>query len=355
MATLDTPQLPEKSGRLIFVQYLRGCAAMMVVFHHALHHRPGIYNPLQRDIDLGRPGVLIFFVISGFIMMHACRNEPPLTFIQRRIIRVVPLYWLMTFAFFAIIFPNDFAAGNPTRRLDELIQSLFFIPHWHSGKPTEIWPILVPGWTLSYEMFFFGIFAIAITSGRPAHSAIFLLSMLLIAGWIFDYENPIWLTWTNNFLMLFIAGITLALVWKKTDFSAIAWILPAGALLILAAGIKLPPEEWIVPLYFVSAVMIVAGVLACQDRFPAFNAPILAIIGNASYSIYLSHTITMVPLYKVLRALPLHGWLQFIVVFVLSVTISTLIGIAIYKLIERPMIKGLGRVFDKSSSPKQGA
>ncbi|PHP26094.1 hypothetical protein CJ301_18300 [Limimaricola cinnabarinus] len=133
--------------------------------------------------------MLIFFVISGFVIMHACRDEPVRTFAVRRIIRVVPLYWLMTQAFYVLMLRSDLAAGTPLARLPELVASLLFIPHYHQGVPTEIWPLLVPGWTLNYEMFFFAVFGIGIAFGRPAHVAGAILLALVAAGVLLDLQD----------------------------------------------------------------------------------------------------------------------------------------------------------------------
>ena len=342
-----------KAGRLVLIQYLRGIAAMMVVLHHALHARPGFFNPLSQEVDFGRPGVLIFFVISGFVIMHACRNEPPALFALRRIIRIVPLYWLLTLVFFAILSPNDLAAGDPLRRVGELVQSLLFIPHWHMSTPTEIWPILVPGWTLNYEMFFFVIFAIGIAAGRPAEVSIALLAALVLTGWALPLEGALWKTWTNAFLILFIAGILLAKVWQKRDFSTHIWMLPAGFGLVCLAALHLVPTEGSVPALFLGAVLTVAGTLAWQDRAPQMRIPLLGQLGDASYSFYLSHTILMIFLYKGLRVLPLSGWPQFILSCVLVICLCAAAGVLLYRTVEAPMTKALRRAFEKPK-PIQG-
>lgn len=333
------------SGQLQAVQYLRGVAAMMVVVHHALHERAGFFSPLG-DVDLGRPGVLIFFVISGFVMMHACRGEPAPTFAKRRVIRVVPLYWLMTLVFFAIIFRNDLAAGVPLRRVPELLGSLFFIPHYHSGVPTEIWPILVPGWTLNFEMFFFAVFFVGILSGRPGLVASLILAGLVVLGQLVDSADARFVTWTNPFLLLFIVGIGLATLWKRTDFGR-AWpLLPIGLALAFTAGFNLLPGAWTTVAFFVAAVLTVAGTLGVQTLVPNLHLKWLSAIGDASYSIYLSHTILMIFLYKALARLPLEGWAQFVVANGLTVLICTVAGIAIYRWVERPMIRALRARFE---------
>ncbi|SDG97066.1 acyltransferase family protein [Alloyangia pacifica] len=342
------------SGQIQAVQYLRGVAAMMVVVHHALHDRAGFFSPFA-EVDLGRPGVLIFFVISGFVMMHACRGEPASTFARRRIIRVVPLYWLMTLVFFAIVFRNDLAANEPLRRVPELLGSLFFVPHYHSGVPTEIWPILVPGWTLNYEMFFFAVFFVGILAGRPGLVASLILAALVVVGQVVDSTDARVLTWTSPFLLLFIFGIGLAALWKRTDFRR-AWpLLPIGLALAFLAGFSGLQGASTTLAFFVAAVLTVAGTLGIQSLAPNLHMSWLSAIGDASYSIYLSHTILMVILYKGLARLPLEGWAQFVVTNGLAVVICTIAGIAIYRLVERPMIRALRTRLEPRREPSGAA
>src|SRR5438309_11551486 len=78
------------------IQYLRGFVAMMVVWHHSV-------ELLGNGRGFGASGVDLFFVISGFIMMVSTdRGVSPGTFLQNRIIRVVPLYWCATLLIVAL-------------------------------------------------------------------------------------------------------------------------------------------------------------------------------------------------------------------------------------------------------------
>lgn len=343
MADTSPDLRANKTKHLVFVQYLRGIAATLVVLHHALRPRDGYFRPFETDVNFGRPGVLIFFVISGFIMMHACRQESPVVFAKRRFIRVVPLYWIMTLAYFAIAVRGDIAMGEPFRQLGNLVRSLLFIPHYHIGVTDQIWPILVPGWTLNYEMFFFALFAFGIATGRPAIVTSLLLVALVLAGWAFPSDNALWVTWTNEFLLLFLAGICLALLWQRYSLRRLTLAFPVGLGLLVVSACKLLPEAWIVPSFFVCAILTVGGTLALQDRYPDASSSLLARIGDASYSIYLSHTIFMIVLYKALILLPLQGWAQFLVVMAVSLVTCTAVGIAIYEMVERPLIRKLRR------------
>src|ERR1700731_4366402 len=94
----DNDELPTSGQDVIRpIQYLRALAALMVVWHHGLNQVPGVARYIALP-DFGPSGVDIFFVISGFIMLvtTAGQEVTPGEFFRRRVIRVVPLYWLMT-------------------------------------------------------------------------------------------------------------------------------------------------------------------------------------------------------------------------------------------------------------------
>ena len=136
----------------VSIQHLRAIAALSVALFHACQWS-------QIDFGIGAAGVDLFFVISGFVMwtVTAGREAAPLTFLRRRVIRVAPLYWIVTLALVAgaLVFPQRFPEVEP--RADHILLSLAFIQHMNpAGQP---FPILAPGWTLNYEAVFYLVFA----------------------------------------------------------------------------------------------------------------------------------------------------------------------------------------------------
>ena len=100
--------------------------------------------------SLGAAGVDVFFVISGFIMVYVSRRETtPAGFLRARVARVVPLYWLVTMVTMAL--RHD---AGPAR----LLCSLAFWPH--AGFDGRDDPVIIQGWTLNYEAFFYGLFSV---------------------------------------------------------------------------------------------------------------------------------------------------------------------------------------------------
>ncbi len=145
---------------IVSLQYLRGVAAMMIVFCHAFDQLPWL-KALAPNVGLS--GVDLFFVISGFIMVFVTTNAASSAweFFRMRIIRIVPLYWLFNFATAALILTLPQLFQTSVFTLPHFILSLFFIPHLSPAVPPSISPFILLGWTLNYEMFFYAIFALA--------------------------------------------------------------------------------------------------------------------------------------------------------------------------------------------------
>jgi exopolysaccharide production protein ExoZ len=160
------------------------------------------------------------------------------------------------------------------------------------------------------------------------------------------FSDPRAITWTHPFLLLFLGGMGLAMLWQRVDFSPFAILMPVGLTLACIAALQLLPEPAIVLTYFLAALLTVAGTLAAQARWPDGRIPGLAAIGDASYSIYLSHTIVLIFVMKGLVLLPLSGWAQTVVTGLLAATICTSIGLVVYHLVERPMLQAMRRRLD---------
>jgi exopolysaccharide production protein ExoZ len=88
-------------GKIREIQHLRAVAASLVVLAHLSAFRiPQSNSQLFPDMKFGNIGVDIFFVISGFVMTLITKNSfgkrKSMTFILERIVRIAPLYWLIT-------------------------------------------------------------------------------------------------------------------------------------------------------------------------------------------------------------------------------------------------------------------
>ena len=319
------------------IQYLRAIAALLVVWHHALG-QIDIPNGMFNE-SFGIGGVDIFFVISGYIMAKVVSSENvrPLDFLINRFIRIAPMYWLTTLSLVtAHHFRPDLFKQTATN-LATIAQSLLFIPHFSLSHTDKIWPILVPGWTLNYEMFFYVVFAISLAFRQRTLviTAIFISAVVL--GQLNPPTSAIGIFYSSPIVFEFLAGI---LIFRLSQRDDVRWAphLTTGLAALGAWFIWVEHSEYLPHLITpLGAFLLVLGcALKSQAARPL---ALLLAIGNASYSIYLSHIFTLGVLrtvwFKVSQQ-PMpseHIW-PFLLAAMLA---STCVGYGVYAWIERPI------------------
>ncbi|WP_349437366.1 acyltransferase [Pararhizobium sp. A13] len=320
------------------IQYLRAFAALAVVVFHAA-------EKTGHHFAIGAAGVDIFFVISGFIMwvISDRRALTPAGFLYERVRRIGPIYWMATMVMVAGgilgLFPNLMLTAQ------HIVASLFFIPV-RSPSSGEIWPVLVQGWTLNFEMFFYLIFALSLFLERRwrlvAVAAVF--TALVLSGLVMNLQNSIFLTYTRPIMLEFIAGMFIGQAWLKgkvlgPQFGLLLVILAIGGFLALQV-FKLPFNEFNCgPL----AVALVAGTLSLEAAGRIGQWRVFAFLGDASYSIYLWHTFAISVIAKLCGSIGLHPGITFAV----AVVGGAVLGTCAYILLERPLTK-----LFKSPKPK---
>lgn len=237
--------------RLAGIQALRFGAALMVVGAHLI---PGFEN-------IGRHGVDVFFVISGFIMVYTSEAlfgqvGAPRRFLLNRLTRIVPLYWLMTLLTASIQHPT--AAHTA--------MSLLFVP-------VDGLPVLSVGWSLNIEMFFYLAFSMALLVARRIAVQLVcgVLIGLVLLGLSCDLPSAIKVYWATPQMLWFVIGMLLGNAYRE--------------------GLPLP------------------GI-----SFTGSAAQIADVLGNASYALYLTHSFV---------AWKIGGpiWLQAVGVIVVSIAV----------------------------------
>jgi exopolysaccharide production protein ExoZ len=317
------------------IQYLRGLAALGVLLFHS-SQRAG------EAFGAGAAGVDVFFVISGFIMwtVSARKATGPGDFLLRRAGRIAPLYWTVTLLVVGLDLLRPSLFPNMRLNLPHVIQSLLFLPH---RDPTgAIAPVIVPGWTLNYEAFFYGVFALTLLlpPGRRAWSLTAALGGLCLVGLFLPRGR--WAvidTYCDPLILEFVAGAWLAKAAADGRLGGLREACAAivGGLVILAAvavsGAAV--EGWARLLCWgLPALLIVWGALSLEGagRLPAIRP--LKLLGDASYSIYLAHGLALSLAFKLIGGLDL----PFLASVALAAPFGVLAGLACYGLLERPLL-----------------
>lgn len=285
--------------RLSGVEAARGIAATLVVLYHAALH---LEEHVGGRIALGLPhfghaGVDFFFVLSGFIITfvhHKDFGKPGRLahYAKRRFTRVFPFYWIVLayyLADFALLHRSELPGAWET------LMNLFLLPHSQE-------PVVGGAWTLVFEITFYTIMAVTICSRRWGVAVLGAWAVIVLGGWLHPQwfsTPPLLHVLSSPFCLEFFLGIGTAYVALTRKVPASGWVLLAGVAAFLAAGVA--EVMGLLNGYGAAArvaygscsVLIVLGLVE-RERSGQLQVPkAMAVIGQASYAIYLVHLVAI--------------------------------------------------------------
>lgn len=329
--------------QLIFnVQLLRFIAATSVLFTHTFT----LLLPESRlSVVPWTGGVDVFFVISGFIMTWMTLDEfgsgvAARRFLRRRIIRIVPPYWFFTFLTIAVVFAAGGRIRNTTADAAEIATSLLFVP-WPRIDGQFV-PVLAQGWTLNYEAFFYLAFAISMLFRRGLLFLV-LAFAALAASHSFLPSFSIVGFFSDPIILEFVAGIGLACIYFTSGRLPVA-----ASLLLIAAAIlwyavwtaDAGPFTQLLQVGIPAMLLTSALILAPEPRRLGWFRRALKAGGDASYTLYLSHTLTVNAVVILCAKLGFDApWL----VIALALVLAIVLAVLFYYLVEAPFTTWLGR------------
>jgi exopolysaccharide production protein ExoZ len=328
------------------LHYLRAIAAMLVVGHHATTFFP------DRNgwSNFGASGVDIFFVISGFVMALTTQGSPralsaphaAYTFLLRRLIRVVPLYWL------SLLWSckGDALLGHVDLAV---LMDFLFIPRFNPVYNNHLYPVLVPGWTINYEMFFYAIFTVSILFRQYKYPVIFATLLAIITcGHLTEFSSAIGQFYTKPIMLEFLYGILVYQAIQTLDqrhFRPVAWpALMAGFVFLAFSDPEAPSRAYVVGPC--AALIVYAAITALKDQ----KIPLLHMLADASFSIYLTHQFTFRLSRMLLRNLDPIQPTAFTIALALVVqmVIAAALGVLFHRWVEKPITRWLTRHLIKS-------
>lgn len=316
--------------RLWSIQILRFVAAVLVMHIHAA---TVVWMLTGREIlassagaTVGRCGVDIFFVISGFIITRTGGGLTAGQFLRKRAGRILPLYFILATVYTLI----DLAISHLGWR--DLVATYFLWPATDQMKE----PVIPVGWTLCFEALFYWTFALVIWQ----RNAIWIFGGVFLAAHLLRSPSTPVLQFIGNPIILeFVAGVGLAFLpkWRPGILG-----IPIGVtILILGAVLHWPPngvdidflmgkDGWIrVADLGIPAFLIVWGTIQLSARESVFTY-----LGDASYALYLVHIPILTGVIVVLSHV---GKLPADVIVMVAIATSIVIAWRIHELVERPI------------------
>lgn len=339
-------------SRIHNIQVLRAFAALAVVFFHLVKVETkygggeGVLSPL---FEFGMSGVDLFFVISGYIMASTTMNRatgwrPSLDFLMRRFTRIYPPY-----AFFSLLvlvvysYQPTWVNSSQGNRVDLWASFLLL--------PSATLPLLMVGWTLVHEMYFYFMLALLgiVLTRRTMPWGVALWAVVVIVGSsIVNPTSPWTSVWLHPLTIEFIMGYLLAKIVRKTLFLEMGIKMATGLLVVLSVGVfqtyrmhtgNFEPTGWFRVLMFgvpsAALVYVAAGSTALRGRLAMW----LGKVGDASYSLYLTHLLSLSALGRLWKSVASpkawDNWIGVPVLLVFSVAVS----LWAYRWIEKPLLR----------------
>ncbi len=336
------------TSKIYALHGLRAVAAVLVAITHLIMRLIDyqvVGADWQRFLIAGKAGVYTFFAVSGLIMIksslaHFGKPGAPWKFILRRLIRIVPIYYVFTLLFIVrmTMVGEPWSAG-------ELLMSFLFIPY---VNPTGLMqPLYGLGWTLNYEMFFYAIFALSLFLTRRLGLAVLFTALVAVVGlglaWGQSLPNgdpqDLLAFYGHPIILFFIAGMLIGLAPVPVRLSPKICLLLASALLL---GAVLISDPTLTMICCVAAVWVVS----CEKNPETIDAAerSMEFLGEASYSIYLTHSFVLGPAVAIglrlgLFGTPVGAWGYSVVV----IGACVVAGALAYVVLERPLLSIMRR------------
>ncbi|HTN41412.1 MAG TPA: acyltransferase, partial [Asticcacaulis sp.] len=324
-----------------------------VVLYHYFLEIPG-----RQFCQFGTSGVDVFFLISGFVMVHSWREgQTPWDFWFKRILRIYPMYWLTLGILIVLTALGKLPLGISTYTSGDFLSSLFLYAQKSSNGGD--FPLLPPAWTLVCEIYFYLLFGLCLwvkILTRIIGLLGFFFLICLVIWSLGGSKNYTISAYTNPILFEFLIGSILALVYRNsfTD-PALIWLGKWGrivAISLIAAGLSgifanqhhvhgiISSEEHFT--YFaLPATLLMGGLLIAERSGLQLKNQGVFLLGSSSYAIYLFHLLFIDFSLRVFnRLMPLanNGIIEGLKA-VSSIGIAIIGGIFIHLLIERLLIK----------------
>lgn len=161
------PWTERQSGRLAFLDFLRVFAFASVLIGHKLYpdlasliSNQGVHSTIRMIAEFlmplcigGGAGVVVFFLVSGYIISHVITKEDTAAFVVKRFFRIYPLF-ILAVVIEALL--GKVAHGTPWPNLSEVIPRILLVGDFFSV------PYALAGveWTLRIEIMFYILIAI---------------------------------------------------------------------------------------------------------------------------------------------------------------------------------------------------
>ncbi len=282
------------SEKLPGLQIARLTAALGIAYFHSWHvtmpFPAGTAHPIPILMELGWIAVDFFFAISGFVICLVVTSDRfrPIPFFIRRAFRLYPL-WIMTSLIYLHLC-NRYLGRSPAQTPDFFVYSLTLLP-------TNGFPFYDIGWSLQHEMLFY-VLAAAVVPFLGIYGLAGVLALGVTADRLL--ELPWYLHQYFFYYGNFLGGVVAFILYRRG--------LRLGFWFPLVIGIiafRWAPSRAFFPMPLLCFLLAFVSL-----RTASWPAKVAALLGDASYSIYLFHPLVFAWVYIYLQPPLPPNWMQ---------------------------------------------
>lgn len=332
---------PIKEDRVYFpnLNGLRFFAALLVIIEHVelvkFKYLDMDYFQLFRNRGTGELGVVMFFVLSGFLITYLLLVEKDKTkkisikgFYMRRILRIWPLYYFLVFLSFFVLrnIPFfDIISTESIFTLENFLLYLFILPNVVLFGLDSAMPYLGITWSIGVEEQFYIIWPVLMKFIKNKQRLLFGVLFIYLLVHLVVLPVLMYVTNENSCIS------SIQAVWDRFNIDCMAigglfalWHFNKKSILKYLYN---PSLNWCLVLFFIVA-------LFTNFRLPYLNSEFFAVIfgililnlatnpnpilnlenkpfnylGKISYGLYMYHLIAIVISLKVLDYMGIHRW-----------------------------------------------
>lgn len=341
---------------------LRAIAALLVLIHHAEQFKDVFKLDNYWNIPfiqvIGKLGVVLFFVLSGFLITYLLVNEEKLTkkkinvksFYIRRILRIWPLYYLIIFlSYFIFPYLDILSVDNISTEILSIktfLLYIFMLPNMVLSNFGVV-PYASQAWSIGTEEQFYLIWPLLFILFRKNKM---LLMLSVIIGYIgvkyyltINPKNPFGINllafWnTFNIDCMAIGGLTAILsfrnskILKYVNNNYVFYLISLIVILLMIFGVNFGFFHY--EIYAILFAIIILNLATNKALATILENKIFNYLGGISYGIYMYHSIAIVIAIK-LSMYFIIGLIIYPIALFLTIFISHIS----YKYLEKPFLK----------------
>ncbi len=352
----SSPRHTHVENRIDVLQLGRGIAALLVVFYHvSLLFKQKLGSELYWDVShFGQLGVNFFFVLSGFIILlahHKDIGKPKkvVKYIQKRLIRIYPIYWV---CFAVYICAAALGIGEPDFQWSfAQLFSAFTLVHWvplDGGLPLHV------AWTLFFEIMFYALFISFIINFYLGIAVFAIWLCAMIFGLNADLGSGTMIAqfasiWGVNFILGMLAYVIYRVAPDKLSYVFLA--IGIGLLATFISRYNYDGYDAFKAIFYDSTALlacsfsfILLGLVMLERLYKCKVNAVFVFLGNASYSIYLAHSMVVSLGIILIKKMHLEIYLNNLFGFWLVLIAAVVLTCILHVIVERPMFSILRKI-----------